>query len=329
MNILIVAPAWVGDMVMAHTLVQLLEASRPGCSIHMVAPPATAALATRMPGVREVHTLAVGHGELGLTARWRLARQLPRFDEAIVLPNTLKSALVPLFAGVPRRTGWLGESRWGVLNDVRRLDKQALPAMIERFMALALPPGEALSHPYPRPVLRADAEAANRLAGRLSLNVRGEAAVICPGAEFGPAKQWPEAHYAEVARHLAKQGRQVWLMGSPKDRPVCDAIAGLAGHPEVRSVAGETSLLEAVDLMSMARVAISNDSGLMHVAAALGVRVVAIYGSTSPDFTPPLHDDAVIVRLGLDCSPCFERHCPLGHLACLRDLEPARVIACL
>ncbi len=329
MNILIVAPAWVGDMVMAHTLVQVLQTRRPGCSIDMVAPPATASLATRMPGVREVHTLTVGHGELGLGARWRLGRSLPSFEEAIVLPNTLKSALVPLFAGVPRRTGWLGESRWGVLNDVRRLDKAALPLMIERFMALALPPNDALPRPYPRPVLRADAQAAAALASRLSLDAQGDPVVICPGAEFGPAKQWPEAHYAEVARHLAEQGRQVWLMGSAKDRGVCDAICELAGHPEVRSVAGETSLLEAVDLMSLANVAITNDSGLMHVAAALGVRVVAIYGSTSPDFTPPLHADAAIVRLGLDCSPCFQRQCPLGHLACLRDLEPSRVIACL
>ena len=329
MNILIVAPAWVGDMVMAHTLVQLLLQEQPGVEIDLLCPPATAALGSRMPGVRDVHLLTVGHGELGIGERWRTGRALPAYEQAILLPNTIKSALVPLFAGIPKRTGWVGESRYGLLNDVRKLDKDAYALMIERFMALGLPEGAALPEPYPQPRLTADADGARALAERLQLRVDQPVAVLCPGAEFGPAKQWPEASYAEVARHLAANGHSVWLMGSPKDEAVCAEIAALAGHAHVVSCAGQTSLVEAVDLMSLAAVVITNDSGLMHVAAALDIRIVAVYGSTSPDFTPPLQDDAQIVRLGLDCSPCFKRECPLGHLDCLRKLPAERVIACL
>ena len=328
MQILIVAPAWVGDMVMAHTLVQTLAQVHPDAQVHMIAPPATAPIAERMPGVASVTRLEVGHGELGIGTRWRVARSLPHFDQAILLPNTIKSVLVPLFAGIPRRTGWVGESRYGLLNDIRKLDPERYPLMIERFMALGVPEGEALARPYPKPRLSADADRRKELMREHGLSEERPVALLCPGAEFGPAKQWPEAHYASVAEHLVRSGHQVWLMGSPKDQAVSERIASAAAEP-VTVLAGATSLTDAVDLMSGAVVAVSNDSGLMHVAAALGVPVVGVYGSTSPEFTPPLHDEAQVVRLGLECSPCFQRTCPLGHLNCLNDLAPERVIACL
>lgn len=330
MKILVVAPAWVGDMVMAHTLVSLLtEGAKDGADVYMVAPPATAPLAHRMPGVTDVWTLEVGHGELGLGRRRALARVLrgQAFDQAIVLPNSFKSALLPFFAGIPLRTGWQGEARYGVLNDRRKLDEARYPLMIERFMALGLPEGAPLVRPYPEPRLEADAESAARLVDHLGL-VTDDVTVLCPGAEFGPAKRWPPRYFAAVAQAELARGRSVWLLGSPGDVATCGEIAGMAGTGVV-NLAGRTTLLEAVDLISLARRVVCNDSGLMHVAAALDRRVVALYGSTSPDFTPPLGANATVLRNPIECSPCFQRECPLGHLECLESLRPERVLAVL
>lgn len=332
MKILIVAPAWVGDMVMAHCLVSLLL-SRSDAQVHMVAPPATAPLAGRMPGVTECWTLDVGHGVLGIGERRSLAKQLATqsYDQAIVLPNSFKSALVPFWAGIAQRTGWLGESRYLLLNDRRRLDKDRYPLMIERFMALALPrdapAGAPLARPYPLPRLEADPANAAALVARFDLNREG-ITVLCPGAEFGPAKRWPPRHFAELARHEVRTGRQVWLLGSPGDRDTCAEIAALAPDGVV-NLAGRTRLVDAIDLLSLADRVVCNDSGLMHVAAALETDVVAIFGSTSPDFTPPLGDRARVVRNPIDCSPCFQRQCPLGHMKCLEELLPEQVIEVL
>jgi heptosyltransferase-2 len=327
-KILVVAPAWVGDMVMAHTLVSLLV-RQSGTEVFMVAPPATEPLARRMPGVQGSWTLAVGHGELGLKQRRALAQTLKveRFDQAIVLPNSFKSALLPYWAGIPRRTGWQGESRYLVLNDRRRLDPERYPLMIERFMALALPDGEPLPESYPTPRLAADPAAALALAERLALNVDNVTA-LCPGAEFGPAKRWPPKHFAALARAELARGRSVWLLGSPGDRQTCAEIA--AGAPEgVINLAGRTKLSEAVDLLSLAERVVSNDSGLMHVAAALDRQLVALFGSTSPDFTPPLGERSQVISNPVDCSPCFQRQCPFGHLKCLEGLAPEQVIEVL
>jgi heptosyltransferase-2 len=332
--ILIVAPAWVGDMVMAHSLVQVLvevghASPGPSADIHLLAPSATAPLGARMPGVSQTHVLAVGHGELALGKRRACARSLSgRFDQAIVLPNSFKSALVPWWAGAAVRTGWQGESRFVVLNDRRRLDKERYPLMIERFMALGLAPNAALPQPLPVPVLQADPDNVERLLGTHNLTTQGGVTVLCPGAEYGPAKQWPAAHFAEVARHAVADGQQVWLIGSPKDRAISADIAAQVPTGIV-NLAGITTLLEALDLLSLAEVVVSNDSGLMHVACALGRRVIAVFGSTSHAFTPPLGESAVVVREDLACSPCFQRECPLGHLRCLNDLAPRRVIELL
>ncbi len=314
---------------MAHTLVQLLQARHPRATVDVLAPPATAPLGERMEGVASVRVLEVGHGELGLGRRRSLGRSLVRdgYDQAIVLPNTFKSALVPWWARIPVRTGWQGESRMLVLNDRRRLDPDRYPLMIERFMALGLPPGEDLPTPYPVPVLTVDQANRQRLLTELGLRCDGGVVALCPGAEFGPAKRWPAAHYAAVAREAAARGRQVWLLGSHADREACEGIAALA--PDAMNLAGRTRLLDAVDLLSSADTVVSNDSGLMHVAGAVGSRVVAVFGSTSPDFTPPLGDGANVVRLDLPCSPCFQRTCPLRHRRCLEDLTPERVVGLL
>ncbi len=358
MKVLIVAPAWVGDMVMAHTLVQQL-ANQHGADLelHMLAPPATAPLAERMAQVAQTHRFDLAHGELGLGKRRAVARQLlaQQFDQAIVLPNSLKSALVPFWAKIKTRTGWLGEFRYGLLNNSRKLDPDRYPLMIERFMALALPDGAPLTKPYPQPRLQHDAERARALCAQHQMATERAVLALCPGAEFGPAKRWPEAHFAAVAAQALRAGHDVWLFGSAKDQPVAESIVTQLGDhrcfadaqpaaqtpgrlrrepageaaQQVVNLAGQTSLLDAVDLLACADAVVCNDSGLMHVAAALGRRVVAVYGSTSPDFTPPLSDKAQVLQHPLPCSPCFQRTCPLGHLNCLRELDPERVSAAL
>ena len=324
MKALIVAPAWVGDMVMAHALVQVLREQTADAEIHLLAPPVTAPLGRRMPGVAEVHELPIGHGELALWRRRRLGLALRShgFDAAYVLPNSFKSALLPWWARIPRRIGWLGEARYGLLNDWRRLNPALHPRMVERFAALAYPPGASLA-PSPQPVLKVDAEQRAAVVSRLRLSTEKPVIALCPGAEFGPAKRWPAEHFAALAEAQIGADRAVWVLGSPNDRALGAAIAGLA--PEVADLTGRTSLLEAVDLLSLAEAVVTNDSGLMHVACALSVKVVALFGASSPDFTPPLSANAKVLARVLDCRPCFQRTCPLRHLNCLRGLPPGEV----
>ncbi len=322
---LLVAPAWVGDMVMAHTLVQCLVQRDESLELHVAAPPATAPLAERMPEVSRVHVAEFAHGELNLIERRAMGKAMKAhgYGVAYVLPNSWKSALMPFFAGIPRRVGWHGEARYALLNDRRRLDEDRYGLMIERFMALADDSGALPDRPYPEPRLSVDAENLQSVLAELSLTP-GNVLALCPGAEFGAAKKWPAEHYAEVARHHLQQGGQVWLLGSPNDRDDCIVIATLA--PGAVNLAGRTQLVDALDLLSVADQVICNDSGLMHVACALGRPTLGIFGSTSTAFTPPLGAQARVAALEMDCRPCFQRECPLGHLNCLRTLTPAMVL---
>lgn len=326
MNILIIGPSWVGDMVMAQTLFQCLKMRHPDCAIDVLAPDWSRPLLERMPEVRQALSFPLGHGVLELATRRRIGKALAgRYDQAILLPNSMKSALVPFFAGIALRTGWKGEMRYGLLNDVRKLDKDRYPLMIERFMALAYPAGAALPQPYPRPSLQIDPATRDAALAHFGLSLDRPVLALCPGAEFGEAKRWPSEHYAKVAEAKIREGWQVWLFGSKKDHPVGEdirsrLIPGL--REEAVNLSGETSLAQAIDLLSCAASVVSNDSGLMHVAAALNRPLVAVYGSTSPQFTPPLADQVEIIRLGIECSPCFERTCRFGHYNCLVQLEP-------
>ena len=333
MNILIIGPSWVGDMVMAQTLFQVLKQRHPDCQIDVLAPDWSRPILERMPEVRKALSFPLGHGALELGTRRRIGKSLAgQYDQAIVLPNSLKSALVPFFAGIAKRTGWKGELRYGLLNDVRKLDKERYPLMIERFMALAYEPGGDLPKPYPKPSLQIDAQSRDAALAKFGLSLDRPVLALCPGAEFGEAKKWPSEHYAKVAELKIREGWQVWLFGSKNDHPVGEAIRNrlIPGlREEARNLSGETSLAEAIDLLSCASAVASNDSGLMHVAAALNRPLVAIYGSTSPAFTPPLADQVEIVRLGIECSPCFDRTCRFGHYNCLRELKPRPVVEAL
>ncbi|MGA0805570.1 MAG: lipopolysaccharide heptosyltransferase II [Pseudohongiellaceae bacterium] len=334
MKLLVIGPSWVGDMVMAQALFISLRQRYPGCSIDVLAPDWCRALLQRMPEVRAALPLPLAHGELALGKRWRLGRRLRAgaYDQAIVLPNSFKSALIPCFAGIPLRTGWRGEARGWLLNDCRRLDKNAFPLMVQRFVALASPPGAVLPAPLPWPALRADTVAAAAARQRLGLLAQKPVAELCPGAEFGPAKQWPARHHAQVAQTLVQRGWQVWLLGSARDAAVATAILQHmepAAREHCHDLCGRTELGEAVDLLGETALVLSNDSGLMHIAAALARPLVVTYGSTSAAFTPPLAARVRQLTLGLPCSPCFKRECPLQHLDCLEKLEPARVLAAI
>ncbi len=318
-------------MVMAQVLFKALKRRHPRAVIDVLAPAWSRPLLQHMPEVDGIIDLPLGHGELGLGKRWRLGRSLKHrnYTQAILLPNSLKSALIPLFAGIPRRTGWVGETRYGLLNDIRRLDKTRLPMMVQRFVALAAPAGadELPTIEAPSLLLEAD-EAAEALRALELEHASGSLLALCPGAEFGPAKRWPSAAYAELARHYLQRGWRVWLFGSAKDAEVCQEIKRLSDD-RCTDLSGRTTLAQAVALLSLADGVVSNDSGLMHVAAALQRPLVAVYGSTDPGFTPPLNANSRIVRLGLECSPCFKRECPLGHLDCLNRLPASQVISAL
>ncbi len=328
-RILVVAPAWIGDTLMAQPLLTRLKTRAE--RIDVVAPAWTAPLLKRMPEVDEVIESTFRHGEFGWSARRTLGRQLASrgYDEAIVLPNSWKSALLPWFAGIPLRTGFTGEARYGLLNRRHTLDKAALPQLVERYATLAEAPG----HGPHRPIagLHLTSTLTQQQAVRATLGLNATAPVIfCPGAEYGPAKRWPAHHFATLAR-LLPATTSIWILGSSKDAAVGDAIVAGAGSEPGRiiNLCGHTSLEQAIDLLAGAAAVVSNDSGLMHVSAALGRPLVALYGSSSPDYTPPRSAHAKILRLGLECSPCFKRECPLGHLKCLEDITPAQVRAAL
>jgi len=330
-RILIIGPAWVGDMVMSQSLYRLLKQNDPNVVIDVLAPAWTFSLLKCMPEIAEAIPLPLRHGDLKLGVRYQLAKQLRarKYDQAIVLQNSFKSALIPWLANIPVRTGWRGEYRYLLLNDMRKENKKKYSLMIEQFMALGMPANAPLPSPYLYPAFTVTETAQMAVLAKHKPLWRGKPVLaLCAGAEFGPSKRWPEEYYAEVAKQKISEGWDVWLFGSPKDRPTTDAIMALTNH-QCENLAGRSELAETIQLLSLTSGMVSNDSGLMHVAAALNKPLVAIYGSTSPTFTPPLSNTATILKLNLDCQPCFQRTCPLNHHRCMRDLTPAQVLAAM
>jgi heptosyltransferase-2 len=326
-NILVVAPSWVGDCMLMQPMLLRLQQRFPGSRIDLLAPPWTVALLKQIPQIHKVIVNPFPHGALQLRERYRLGKALraEQYDAAYVLPNSLKSALVPFFAGIPQRTGFIGEMRYGLLNDARKLDKEKLPLMVERFAQLAEDSGSDIQRPIPQPRLTVTAERRQQVLHKLGLSLQQPVAIFCPGAEYGPAKRWPVAYFAELARDLNTRGYTVWLIGSPKDKEVSDQIAAQS-NGGCRNLCGDTDLGEAIALLSCAALVVSNDSGLMHLSAALDRPMLAIFGSSSPQFTPPLSGKAQVLKLDLPCSPCFERVCPLGHFNCMMQLTPEKVV---
>ncbi len=322
LKILVVAPSWIGDTILAQPLLTLLKRQQPAARIDVLAPDWSAPLLSRMAEVDAVISNPFGHGEFNLGARRSLGRRLAKadFQTAYVLPNSWKSALVPFFAGIRRRIGYQGEARYLLLNERHRLDTTAHPQLVQRYAALAGP----LPDPLPRPQLASTPALQRAAREALQLPLDIAPVIFCPGAEYGPAKRWPIQHFAALAEKVGADGTAVWLVGSAKDAAVGDEIARLSGGAAL-NLCGHTSLEQVVDLIASARHVVSNDSGLMHVAAALDRPLTALYGSSSPTYTPPLSPSAKILSRKLSCSPCFKRECPLGHLDCLNGIAPQDV----
>ena len=325
-RILVVGPAWVGDMVMAQSLFQVLARRDPTPVIDVLAPGWTRPLLERMPQVTDALEMPLGHGQLGLGERRRIGRRLQSrgYSQAVVLPASLKSALVPFWARIPQRTGFRGEARWGLLNDIRALRRGDPRTTVQRFVALAVASGDPAPDPPP-PALRVDTVGRAATLIRLGVGLPDRPVLgLCPGAEFGPSKRWPQADFVEVALRQRELGWRVWVFGSAKDAHLGAYIARHVGEG-CADFTGKTSLADALDLLSLTTAVVSNDSGLMHVAAALGRPLVAVYGATDPAVNPPLHPHARVLWRGLDCSPCMQRECPLGHYRCLSEIRPPQV----
>lgn len=327
-RILIISPSWIGDCVMTQPLFSRLHELHSGCTIDVFAPKWSQAVFARMPEINEILDNPFAHGALALRQRWQTGRALGRrgYDQVIVLPGSLKSALIAAASGIAKRTGYVGESRYLLLNDIRKLDKAALPLMVDRYTALAHPSQADFNGVSAQPRFCIDAAEQAAALAKYDLDTARPVLAFCPGAEYGPAKRWPAQHFAATARHFAAQGWQIWLFGSAKDADIAAEINRLCDNLCI-DLCGQTSLSEAIDLLACAATVVCNDSGLMHVAAAVGANVVAVYGSSSPDHTPPLSPKAQIASLKLDCSPCFKRECPLGHTDCLNKLLPEYIIS--
>ena len=338
-KILVLGPAWVGDMVLAQAMFKTLKINNPNCIIDVAAPAWTLPLLERMPEVSAKIALPFKHGKLAFWQRIKFGRSLKNvnYTQAIILTNSFKSALLPWAAGIKKRTGFLGEMRVGLINDIRPLDKTKLKKTVERFVTLGLDKNEPLPNTIPNPHLITSPETAWILASRYcilnekeklhdnSKGINRKVLGLCPGAEYGEAKRWPAEYYATVANDALSKGWQVWLFGSEKDVAVTTEINQLTQNKCV-DLGGKTKLGEAIDLMSLCDTVISNDSGLMHIAAALNKNLIAIFGSSDPYHTPPMSEKAAIHYLNLDCSPCFKRKCPLTHLNCLKHINPQQII---
>ena len=328
-KILIIGPSWIGDMVMAQALFKAIKTNNPNVLIDVLALAWTKPLLDRMTEVNKAITMPISHGVFGWKMRRQLGHQLreQQYDQAIVLPNSWKSALIPWFANIPIRTGWRGEIRYGLLNDLRVLDKAILPLMVQRYVSLAYPATQAQIAPsYPTPLMIAEQ---SKPEFQLLLESEQKRLIFCPGAEFGPAKQWPATHYAELANTLISQGWQLLILGSKADKDIAnEIIANIDSNYQSASVnlCGKTELSDAIDLLATADLVVSNDSGLMHIAAALQKPLIALYGPTSPNFTPPLSDNANIVQIDVDCGPCFQRICPEQHHHCMTNISSEHIL---
>ncbi len=322
-KLLVVGPSWIGDMVMAQSLYKLLRKRGPEREIHVIAPVWSKPVLARMPEVGRAIELPVTHGEAGVGKRWRLGRELRTegYQRAIVLPRSLKSSLIPFFASVPVRTGFRGEWRFGLINDMRAFDPARLDQTVKRFVALGLERDEARLPAAPEPSLRIDRDNARATVERLGLATDAEAVALIPGAEYGSAKRWPLESYGDLAARLVSVGLQVWVLGSENEHKLGETVSAAADHPNAINLCGKTSIADVIDLLGTTKVAVTNDSGLMHVAAAVDTHVIGLYGSSSPLFTPPLTDTKHVFYRELDCSPCFARECPLGHFRCMTEIS--------
>jgi len=329
MKILIVGPSWVGDSVISQSLFKVIKLNCADSKIDVLAPKWTKDIFERMEEVSETMLLPFDHGDFKFGDRAKLGKSFKEksYDQSIVLPNSMKSAIVPFYADIPLRTGWRGEYRYILLNDLRKLNEVSYPRMVDRFMALGLQEYDKLPSETPHPSLEIDEENLNRLSSKHGIDLNKPSLAFCPGAEFGPAKRWPSHYFSEVAKEFSSKGWQILLLGSSNDILVGEQIEqSLDPNNSVLNLIGKTSLVDALDILSVPQLVLSNDSGLMHITAALNTKLLALYGPSSPDFTPPLSDNSVIIRKGEGYSKVRRGLDPDGYHQSLLDIKPSKVI---
>jgi len=338
-SILIIAPNWIGDAVSTQPLLANLKVLYPNSKIDILASNWVAPVYRACSEVHVVIEAKFEHKKL----QWNLRKQLAKVIEAknyqacFVLPNSFKSALIPWLANIPFRIGYRGELRFGLINlALNNPSKVNRPPMVEHYLALSqlLKDDESISLDRLAPKLNVSGAAKQQVEQKLQrANINSDSIyAICPGAEYGPSKRWPTEHFAALAQHLIKQNsnNQIILLGSKSDHSLAQEITPQGQQARnIHNWCGNTSLDEAIALIGMSKAVVSNDSGLMHIAAALQIPQVAIFGSSDPAHTPPLSDRAKIIWLNMSCSPCHKRVCPLGHLRCLKDILPEQVLITL
>jgi heptosyltransferase-2 len=326
-KILIIAPNWVGDIVMSQSLlIMLRDKYKDNLILDVMANEWTKNILNRMPEINNIIDNPFKHGELRLIKRVLLGIELKQnnYNQAIILTNTLKSAIVPFFANIKKRTGFVGEQRYLLLNDIYKLNKQKLPRLIDQYCFLA----QANNLKIKLPRLSIDKNNQANIIKQYDLSNK-KIIVIAPGAEYGPAKRWPVDYFIELTRLLKQTEYYILILGAKKDQDIANKIANSSDNKKILNLVGTTSLSDTVDIIDLATYTITNDSGLMHVASATSSRVIAIYGSSTPNYTPPLSPNAIILKINIECSPCFSRTCKFNHYNCLKLITPQMVFDCI
>jgi heptosyltransferase-2 len=316
---------WIGDFVRCHTVVQLLKARWPDRPIDVLTPPLNAPLLDYMPGVRQGIVADLRHNRLDLFRHPQLASRLraEAYGTALIMSRKWKAAWAPFIAGIPERVGFIGEARYVLLND-KRWGEHKLPRQIDQCAVLALPPDAPLPDTWPEP--RLHVPLADTTAWKARRGLAGPRSIaLAPGA-VGPSKRWPASYYAEVAQALIAQGWIVWVVGGPNETPIAREIVTAAG-PQAHDVTGH-DLREGILALAAADFVLSNDSGLLHVAAAIGTPTAGIFGPTSPQLWAPLNPLAATIETHTEvsCRPCHEPTCRFGHHRCMRDISAAQVL---
>lgn len=317
-KLLIIPQNWLGDIVMSQTLLKKIKSNNPKTSIDILVNSSLKNLVERMPEINKVIILDCSHRELGLFKRLRLAKEIKKssYDQSIVLSRSLKSSLIPYFAKIPIRTGELGELRYLLINDLKEFSKESRRKTASRYISMYSDNNEELSENY-YPSLDSNSENIKNLSEKYDLKKDKKVIIFAPGAAFGPSKMWPVNKFRELGKKLNNDFK-ILILGSNNEKSIGNDIVT---NKNMVNLCGKTSIADAVDLMHISKFCVSNDSGLMHLAAATNTKSISIYGSTSPDFTPPLTKNKDIHYKGMSCSPCFEKKCKYGHYNCLVDIH--------
>jgi len=316
-KLLIIPQNWLGDIVMSQTLLKRVKSENPNTEIDILVNSTFKSLVERMPEINKAVILDSGHKELGLLKRLNLARRIKgNYDQSIVLSRSIKSALIPFFAKIPIRTGELGESRYILINDLKKFTKEDRRKTAFRYVSMFSKKEEVLDEKY-YPSLQSDPENIEILSDKYKLNLDKKIIIFAPGAAFGPSKMWPVEKFKELGEKLNKDFF-ILILGSNNEKNIGDKIVT---NKNMINLCGETSITDAVDLMHISEFCVSNDSGLMHLASATNTKSISIYGATSPELTPPLTSNKEIHYRGISCSPCFEKKCKYGHYNCLVEIQ--------